>query len=184
MFQCWELATTITTTTTSTPNTKPLSGNKHGSSGNKRQRRKFVLYKNGLVANTLALLVLFLFLSIHSIGLVQCGQVSPSSVPGLGKAGGGAASSSGKEGTNGRGGLGALDDSELSSAHYHHHHNYHRHHRHSSSGKNLPSSSSSSSSTTSASYGYQPEYSPLNYYSSGLVTRSMYPYNNQTMICP
>lgn len=158
MFQCGEFST-ITTVDSST--TKPLSG-KYGGN-NKRQRRKFVSYGGGCVESILLLLVSFLFLSIQCIGLAHGGQVSPSSVTGLGKAISSSSPSSGKDGGGSRSSVASLDDRELSSQH-----NYHRHHRHGSSGKTLPQHSSSSVST-SASYGYQ-DYGPLSYYNSGLAS--------------
>ncbi len=160
MFQCGEFST-ITTVYSSTA--KPLSG-KYGGS-NKRQRRKLVSWGDGCVESILLLLVLFLFLSIQCIGLADGGQVSPSSVTGLGKAISSSSPSSGKDSGGSRSSGAAIDDSELSS---HHQHNYHRHHRHGSSGKTLPQHSSSSVST-SASYGYQ-DYGPLSYYNSGLAS--------------
>lgn len=158
MFQCGEFST-ITAVYFST--TKPLSGK--GGGNNKRPQRKLVSYGDGYVESIMFLLVLFLFLSIHCIGFVHGGQVSPSSVTGLGKAISSSSSSSGKDGGGSRSSVAALDDSELSSSH---HHNYHRHHRQGSSGKTSPHHSSSVS--TSASYGYQ-DYGPLSYYNSGLA---------------
>lgn len=142
----------------------------------KRQQRKLVSYNQGLGAiSTRYRHILLLLLSIHCIDLIQCGQVSPPNVTGLGKSISSSTSSTGKDSSSrGSGSVSPSDDGE-SSSHphlYHHHHNYrHHHHRHGTSGKNLPHGSPAPSSSiypSTSALGYQ-EYSPLNYYNSGLL---------------
>lgn len=131
--------------TTCSPRDKVSTG-KHGRA-NKRPPRKLVLSTFGFLANNIFVLLGFLVLCNLYIPVVESGQVSPSSVTGLGKP---ISSTTGKDGGSGRGAV--TDDGELPS--HRHQHSYHRHHRHTTSGK----PQSASSSTTSASYGYLHDY--------------------------